>query len=276
MTEHMEDPQRVAPGPRDTINPGRASRIPDLSGELIAHRLLDVVDGQPPVPIDVWRVADDQPGYLPLSDAPKDVTTTQWRCTTRTAQLLVGLFATTGSVVISIGFDPVLAGVAGAVGCPYQPVDRITDLARLPHLAERVGLLLIPWPATGTNRDRSQPPTTPDGNDAARVADWLGACRTLMTNRGVTVVVLAPAPPTDAYVACARLLLPAARSAGLGWLQHIVAITAPVTDLDPAEVKADGATRPAASDRTPGRDDLASASVHADLLALVLRGGRHG
>ncbi|MBT8225625.1 MAG: hypothetical protein HKP61_16875 [Dactylosporangium sp.] len=282
MTEYLEGPQCVAP---DTTGAGRRTHDPDPVGELISHQILDVVDGHPPVPIDIWRVADDEPDRATVPGDPSAEIAEGWRCTTRMAQLLVSMFATPATAVISIGFDPVLAGVAGAVGCPYQAVDRLTDLARLAHLADRVGLLLIPWPATGTRGDGPEHPGAPDEDDTGRLADWLGACRTLMADRGVTVVVLAPAPPTDAYVACARLLLPAARRAGLGWLQHIVAITAPVAGLEPDRTQADAvpqppATRPMApttrSDSGSGRGDGRSVLVHADLLAFVLRGGRHG
>lgn len=285
MTEHLEGPRRVAPDSCDTTGPVQTPRDVDPVGELVSRRILDVVDGHPPVPIDIWRVADDEPDRVTVLGDPSGEIADSWRCTTRMAQLLVGMFATTGTTIVSIGFDPVLAGVAGAVGCPYQPVDQITDLARLAHLAGRVGLLLVPWPAIVASGDVSQRPAAPGEYDAERVAAWLGDCRILLTGRGVTVVILAPAPPTDAYVACARLLLPAARRAGLGWLQHIVAITAPTVDHDPDRPPADAAPRPSAtypaaptasSDRGKDCGHLRSVPVHADLLAFVLRGDRHG
>lgn len=283
--EHIEHPQRVAPDPCDTTSSGRGTHDLDPFGELISHQILDVVDGHPPVPIDVWRVADDESDRVTVPGDLSEGTAEGWRCTTQMAQLLVGLFATTGTTVVSVGFDPALAGAAGALACPYQTVDQIADLARLAHLADRVGLLLIPWPTTGTSSDGMQQPGAPDEADAERVADWLGDCRTLMATGGVTVIILAPAPPTDAYVACAQLLLPAARRAGLGWLQHIVAITAPVANIVPDRPHACAAPRPSATrpatpdasfDCEPGRKDVRSFCVHADLLAFVLRGGRHG
>jgi hypothetical protein len=285
MNEHPQHPQRVAPEACDSTSTGRATPGLDPVGELISYQILDVVDGHPPVPIDLWRVADDEPTRATSPGDPSEKNAEGWRCTMRMAQLLLGMFATPGTVVISVDFDPVLAGAAGAVGCPYQTVDQITDLAGLGHLAGRVGLLLIPWPIAGTSGEPRERPGVSDEDDSRRVADWLCSCRILMADRGVTVVVLAPAPPTDAYVACARLLLPAARRAGLGWLQHIVAITTPMASLhpdhpEPAAGPRPVATRPTAPapafDSDTNRGDFRSVPVHADLLALVLRGDRHG
>ncbi|MBT8225138.1 MAG: hypothetical protein HKP61_20500, partial [Dactylosporangium sp.] len=250
---------------------GRPADDPLSTASLVASGVLDVASGQPPVPIDVWRVADDAP----------TATAGDHRCTTRMAALLISLFTVPGDVVVSVGFDPALAGVAGAAGLAYRSVDHPADLADLDHLAGGVGLLLLPWPPTA-DPDISADPDDGDGAGAALV-DWLAQCRRLLAHRGVTVVALAPAPPTDVYVACARLLLPAARRAGLGWLQHIVAITAPVADdaiTHPAASEPPAATGPATPPPSISGPAAVpapvSTPVHADLIALALRGGRHG
>lgn len=271
MTAHRKHPERVATPVGDTPTTGRPWDDPLSTASLVASGALDVVDGQPPVPIDVWRVADDEPTTM-VGDH---------RCTARMAALLIGLFTAPGDIVVSVGPDPALAGAAGAAGLVYQSVKHAADLTDLDHLAGGVGLLLLPWPPnllTDTSEGRDDGDT-----DAARLVDWLGQCRRLLARRGVTVVALAPAPPTDVYVACARLLLPAARQAGLGWLQHIVAITAPVAGhhLELAGVTepstaTDPATIPTTADDPQALAAPVSAWVHADLMALALLGGRHG
>jgi hypothetical protein len=98
------------------------------------------------------------------------------------------------------------------------------------------------------------------------LADLLGDCRRLLAACGC--VIVAPAsPPRTGYVDHARRLIPAARRAGLGYLQHIVVLTAPIPG-DPSPRQA-----------TPAGPATLRAATHlrvqAALLAFVLRGGGH-
>lgn len=261
-TGHDEHPRRVAP---DTPTTDPTGDDPPSIASLVASGVVDVVSGHPPVPINIWRVADDEP-----------TVSGDHRCTARMAQLLIHVFAPPNTAVVSVGHDPALAGAAGAAGRPYRSVDHVTELTTLHDLTGDTGLILVPWPPSN--------PTTPDDDPTGeRVAGWLSGCRALMADRGVTVIALAPAPATDVYVACARLLLPAARAVGLGWLQHIIAITAPITG---SHVSADDVPRlglgtgtaPYGGEPEDGAEIPAamSAPVHVDLLALVVRGARDG
>ncbi|MGI5242149.1 hypothetical protein [Dactylosporangium sp. CA-139066] len=63
-----------------------------------------------------------------------------------------------------------------------------------------------------------------------------GACRRLMNPGGCTIVALAGLPPQQTFVQHSTALIPAAQQAGLGWLQHIVAITAPIVGSSPPPV----------------------------------------
>ena len=90
------------------------------------------------------------------------------------------------------------------------------------------------------------------------------ACRLLLNADGYTIVALTPAVAGPDYAEHARQLIPAARQAGLGWLQHIVAVT--------------GADPPAAIEGVAARTDptagLAAGctAIAVDLLVFVIRG----
>src|SRR5439155_7218694 len=75
--------------------------------ELIAAGDIDVVPGDPPVPIAVWRVAGVDAGY---GHADADA------LSPRMAALLVGSYTRPGQTILSVGDDVALAGAAGAGG----------------------------------------------------------------------------------------------------------------------------------------------------------------
>jgi hypothetical protein len=217
--------------------------------ELIAAGDIDVVPGDPPVPIAVWRVAGvDAPYGHGNADA----------LTPRMAALLVGSYTRPGDTIVSVGGDPALAGAAGAGGRTYLPVDDPDDLAGLDHLAGTVALLVLPWP----------PPYRPGRMSREYLVAMFRACRRLMTRDGCTIVALAALPAGETYAEHSAALIPAARHAGLGWLQHIIAITAPISGQRITWQ---------ASPADPGT--LRSAThvkVHIDLLVFMTRTGRHG
>lgn len=198
------------PAPATTSLPDDASDPFGLSA-LVAAGHLDVVAGQPPVPVTVWRVAgiDHPPRHDPGATL-----------TAHTAGLLVGRCAHPGDTIVSLGDDPALAGAAGAAGCRFLSVTEPFGLADLDHVAGAVSLLVLPWPPNGVAHEA---PTGPD-----RLADLFGACRALMARDGLAVVALAPTA-TDTYLTYARQLFPAARRAGLGWDAHVVVVAAPIT-----------------------------------------------
>jgi hypothetical protein len=221
---------------------GRDGDDPLGLSQLIASGVIDVVPGDPPVPITVWRVAE--PG--------------------RIAQLLVGLYTRVGDTIVSLGHDPDIAGAAGAGGCRYLPVDAAHRLADLHHMSGAVQLIMLPWPPA--TQDRTGAAASGPALDAEAMVDLFTACRILLAADGYTIVAVPPA--TAANVHHLWQLVPAARKAGLGWVEQIVAITAAIDgdQLDVPAAPADRATLRLADDLT----------VHIDLYVFIIRGGRRG
>nr|BFE56357.1 hypothetical protein GCM10020063_008830 [Dactylosporangium thailandense] len=217
--------------------------------ELIASGDIDVVPGDPPVPLAVWRVADvDVRWGHRRADA----------LSPRLAALLVGVHTRPGDTIVSVGHDLALAGAAGAGGRGYRSVAHSDQLAGLDQAAGTVALIVLPWP----------PVNQPGGVRRESLIAMFGACRRLMSPDGCTIVALAGLPPDQTFVEHSSALIPAAHQAGLGWLQHIVAITAPIVGqritwrtapADPAMLRA-----------------ATHLKVHLDLFVFVARGGRHG
>lgn len=237
---HRPDPKRETPAGRA----GRGGDDPLGMSQLIASGVIDVVPGDPPVPITVWRVADADDLY---GGNPTD------GLTGRTAQLLIGLYTRVGDTVVSLGGDPAIAGAAGAGGCRYLPVDTPHRLADLDHVAGTVRLVLLRWP----------PATFRPGVDVAAAVDLFTACRVLLAADGYTIVAVPPATAQD--VQHLWQMVPAARTAGLGWVEQIVAITTPLNG-DQFAVPA-----------TPTDRVLRLSndwSIHVDLYVFILRARR--
>jgi hypothetical protein len=119
----------------DPTAPGTGTGPFDLS-ELIAAGNIDVVDGDPPVPISVWRVAGVD---HPLRHDPTD------GLTPHTAALLVGSYTLPGDTIVSAGGDPALEGAAGRGGRRYRCVADPAQLAGLDHVAGSVRLVVLRW-----------------------------------------------------------------------------------------------------------------------------------
>lgn len=202
--EHLphQEPSGLPPQPAP---PGSTSD-PVAVSELIAAGDLNVVSGDPPVPIAVWRVADAIVGH-PAAD----------RLTPRMAALLVGSYTRPGDTVVSVGDDPALAGAAGAGGRTYLHVSDPDHLRDVDWVAGTVALVVLAWP----------PPGWPGAVARDVLTAMFRTCRRLMRDDGCTIVAVAAIPVGETYEQHAEPLIPAARHAGLGWLQHIVAITAP-------------------------------------------------
>lgn len=229
-----------------------AGRDPFALSELIAAGDIDVVDGDPPVPITVWRVAGVD---HPFRHDPTG------GLTPRTAGLVVGSYTRTGDTIVAVGADPALAGAAGSGGRNYLAIDDPTDLERLDHVAGTVQLIVLRWPPPYRP---GQLWTSPD-----RMRQLFAACRRLLTQGGCTVVALAviPGESEAAYHGHPERVIPAAHHGGLGWLQHIIAITAPIVGerITWKTIPADPATIRAARHLT----------VHLDLLVFLAH-ARHG
>ncbi|WP_345140637.1 hypothetical protein [Dactylosporangium darangshiense] len=239
---HDADPHDADPHDADPHDPGGADDPLALS-ELIASADIDVVPGDPPVPITVWRVADVDAGWGHHADA----------LSPRLAALLVGVRTRPGDTIVSIGDDPALAGAAGAGGRIYRSVPHPDQLADLDHAAGTVALIVLPWP----------PANRPNGMHRDGLITMLSACRRLMSPGGCTIIALAGLPPQQTFVQHSSTLIPAAQQAGLDWLQHIIAITAPIVGqhitwqaqpTDPAMLRA-----------------AAHLTVHLDLFVFVMR-----
>ncbi len=125
----------------------------------------------------------------------------------------------------------------------------------------RVQLIILPWPPV------TDPAAPGQGVDGDAMVDLFTACRVLLAADGYTIVAVPPA--TAAHVEQLWQLVPAARKAGLGWVEQIVAITAPVD----GDQVAGPAVAAIPADRSALRlaDDL---YVHIDLYIFVIRAGR--
>jgi len=241
------------PHPRPDLTPnpapdgGSDRRMPRAPSGPTDVPDLGPTPGAPPVPITVWRATGvDQPARQQGADG----------FTPRLAALLVGAYTRAGDTILDLSCDPTIEGAAGAGARRYLPVNDRTNLNDIGRPRGSVGLIVLRWP-TGTER------LTP-----AMAVDLFGACRSLLTRDGHTVVVLALPPGSGPYIDHAQVLIPAAHHAGLLYLQHIVAVTAPIAGehRTTRAAPADAATLRAATHLT----------AHLDLLVFELRGGRHG
>jgi hypothetical protein len=206
---------------------------------------IDVIAGDPPVPITVWPVAsaDHRTGRTP---PPRGGDTASM--SPPLADRVVHTYTRRGDAV---GFDrdANLRAAAHAAGCRYRRLRHLSHLGDLRAVTGHAGLVVLRWPRLAKT-----------ARPAEQVEQLFTACRSLLAPGGYTVAVLAP-PSAPSELARAAELVPAAHRCGLGYLQHIVAVTA---------IDEDRLTIP---DPPPAVGHL---RVHSDLLVLVLRAGRHG
>ncbi len=246
MSEHTPHPNN----PADPIEPAEAT-------------LIDLVAGDPPVPITVWRTA--------RTDAE-----THASLPTRLAYRLVAAYSRPGEAVVDLTTDHALAPICAQGGRQHHRA-WFTDSSSLIIGPATAGL---PPATTETNPlTAASEPDTGDGEDPPELFDWFGDDLTDPDLPGADAAVVRPPQdgPLDAatslvvacwplheadttarvrlawlLAACARLLRPggclvlvvgvptgtqptpedfgplvaAACRAGLGYLQHIVAVEA--------------------------------------------------
>jgi len=170
--------------------------------------------------------------------------------TPRLAALFVGAYTRAGDTILGLSCDPTIEGAAGAGARRYLLVNDRTDLNDIGRPRGSVGLIVLRWP---THTDRLT---------HAMAIDLFTVCRSLLTRDGHTVVVLALPPGGGPYIEHAQVLISAARQARLHYLQHIVAVTAPIAG-EHRTIQA-----------APGNAAI-RLTAHMDLLVFELRGDQH-
>jgi hypothetical protein len=141
----------------DRRSPADASGLPDqlALAELANAGVPDVVDGVPPVPINVWRLTDvGRPdAHHRGSGLPPQL-----------AVLLLGVFTRPGDVVVDVAADVALGGVARAGARQYLSVHDPTDLAGLADVTGEARVVFLLWPygrsRPGPRRTRPGRPRT--------------------------------------------------------------------------------------------------------------------
>ncbi|NLT55129.1 MAG: hypothetical protein GXX79_11355 [Actinomycetales bacterium] len=242
---------------------------------LVATGLLDAVDGHPPAPITVWRLTGSPEQRAGGQDPDVPVS-----AQARLALLLLATFTRAGELVVDLVGDPVLAGVAGSGARRYLHLAGDRTGARATHLHGCAHLVYARWPepieatsATPSRHSARRPRTTradtvdpdmvdPGAAPGPRAARLLGLCADLLTSGGTTVIAVHP-ETSAVYMDHAALLIPAAHAAGLGYLQHLIAITTPTTGP--------GAPDPGGSPLAPRGVEERTAFTGLDLLAFVLK-----
>ncbi len=217
---------------------------PDVA-DLITATGVTLDHGDRRIPVTLWRVAaiDHADGKTWDGLSP------------RVAGLLVGLTTRPGQTIIDLDNDPTLAGVAGAHGVRHHPITRPAQLRRLP--AGSASLISVRYP---------RPVTRPGG-----LGELFAACARLQTTRGSTVVTLVPPAEGPDYATHAADVIPAAEAAGLGYVEHVIAVTAPI----PGERFTNLATPASRPVLRAARAGLGYGRYHLDLLIFVLTGRDH-
>jgi hypothetical protein len=267
--------------------------------------LVDLIAGDPPVPITVWRTArtDQDTGSIP----------------SRLAYRLVSSYSRPGEAVVDVTNDHALAAVCAAGARPHHqarftddslviapptptdqpetPADADDDV---PELAAWFGddltdpdlppYLTLP-PAQGFPHPATSlvvagwPLHAAHGPNQARLARLLTAGAQLLRPSGCLVLVVAPPPGEPAVPEDFTPVVAAAQQSGLSYLQHIVAVTAD-TDGDAFVYHLVDEELLALAHPTGERWAMAHLRVHCDLLVFAQpdqpqpvrgqRGGRRG
>ncbi|MEV5691968.1 hypothetical protein [Micromonospora globbae] len=259
---------------------------------------IDLVAGDPPVPITVWRTArsgDDQSTSI----------------SHRLAYRLVAAYSRPGEAVVDLTDTHVLdiaclrgrrrhhpawftAASALAVGpqtaAPFdEPDDQgfedpddarawfgddLIDVDPLPgdeppavlgdgdDLQQRTSLVVATWPLDASS----------DAANRARLAWLLAACARLLRPGGCLVLVVGVPDGAVAVPEDFTPVVDAAAGAGLGYLQHIVAVAAEA-DGDRFTYHATDEELLALARATGAQEFVLHVKVHADLLVFTTRGG---
>jgi hypothetical protein len=235
-----------------------AGSLPDVAlAESVGSAMVDVADGTPPVPINVWRITDV---------ARPDVLGRGVDLTPQLAVLLLGVFTRPADLVIDLADDVALAGAARAGSRRHLPVHDPTDLAglaghtsgmeadgptRTNQLTGAARLAFMPWPLPAKTGKNPNPATL------------LTTCRQMLAEGGRAVVALAATEGELPYVERFHLVLRAAHHAGLDYVRHIV-VTAPAASPTSSTV---------ADSPLIARDDV---GPQMSLLVFASRAGRRG
>jgi hypothetical protein len=211
---------------------------PDVAVELADSPDVDLVPGDPPVPITVWRTpAGDGTGLSP-----------------RLAARLLAAYTRAGDVVFDATTDQVFARAVDTAARRYA-----THPTQPTHDADRDGLaalVLAGWPLPGSI-------------DPVIVLGGLGR---RLSHRGVLAVVITD-PYADGVPVEVGPPVSAARAARLSYLQHIVAVHARV---DGDHVTVPNPAPGAGGGEVAARiGDGAHLRVHTDLLIFTRSQARH-
>ncbi|NJC13201.1 hypothetical protein F4558_003027 [Micromonospora profundi] len=199
-----------------------------------------IVDGSP-IWISVWR-----------SGALGEIRESTFR--RLLARRIIALYSRRGATVVDFDGDPTVRDESIAAGRTYRPVTHAADLASL-DTAEQVDLVVLRWP-------RPQPLARPAPIDGA-VADLFRALRLVITPDGFAVLIIEqrPTQPVPTEVVHLAGLVPEAHAGGMSYLQHVLAITAPVgLTADSADAGRSAASRH-------------GSPTHLHLLVFVVRAG---
>ncbi|MFY1652817.1 hypothetical protein ACN27J_18240 [Solwaraspora sp. WMMB762] len=279
MSEHST-PQPAHPGGNPNVPP------------------IDVVAGDPPVPITVWRTArggDDQhttitrrlayrlvAAYSRPGDAVVDLTDTHTLSTacqrggrphlparfTRPARLTIGPSTPPPAPPSDDHPDPGGPDLDGSGEAGVWFGDDLTDPAPLPgddpttpHGGDgpgRTSLVVATWPLH----------TRDDAANLARLGGLLTACGRLLRPGGCLVLVAGAPAGVAAAPQDFTNVVDAATGAGLGYLQHIVAVAAD-TDGDRFTFHATDEELLSLARATHAREFVLHVKVHADLLVFT-------
>ena len=207
----------------------------------------DVIAGDPPVPITVWRPVAAG-GSTAVGDAPA-AGLTSWL-----ARRLVATYSRPGRTVVDFDNDPPLRHAATAGGRTYLPLAAPGDMAHL-DTTTPIDLITLRWP---------RPVATTTG----AVAELFRACRLVLGPQGHTAVIIQP-PQGVPYAEHTHDLVPAAHASGMGYLQHIIAVLTPIVG---DQLMPPGSGVPARPE-----PPMLHTKVHLDMLIFVVaQQARHG
>jgi hypothetical protein len=205
---------------------------PDVAADLTEHPDVDLVPGDPPVPITVWRTPAGDGGLSP-----------------RLAARLLAAYTRAGDVVFDATTDPVLAQAADTA------VRRYTSHATRPAADAdpdaSAALVVATWPVAG----------------AVDPVIVLGGLGRRLRHGGVLAVVIAN-PHRDGVPVEVGPLVSAAHAARLSYLQHIVAVHAHV-DGDHITSPDPGRAAAVTTDVVAQLGEAAHVRVHTDLLVFT-------
>jgi hypothetical protein len=163
------------------------------------------------VPVIVWRTTPDEP------NAASDTDTGDSPLTARLAHHLVALYSDVHSTVVDFDADDNLRHAADANGRRHLAIASSADLIQLAQQRRPAALIVVRWPRPVTNAAEQ---------DAHAL---LTACEHNLADDGSVIVAVTAATAGQTgttYAEHERILLAAARAAGLRHLHDIVALTA--------------------------------------------------